>query len=223
MTAVLFSLFLLRPVLETTFVIQVFGIALVMAAWSVTGGVVWARAFLAILTLLTVGLVFLSVLKAADSTRHSLDPLSLCLILAYLGLLCYCGIVLLVSLLRKRHVLLIDVLGAVSLYLILGYIWAFVYTSLELLHPNSFSGIEFSTAIDGDRLSTTFSDLSYFSFITLATQGYGDITPLSAWAETFVMLETVVGQLYVALVLAYLLSVHLNMGGRELSSGANGN
>ena len=53
------------------------------------------------------------------------------------------------------------------------------------------------------------SKFLYFSFITQATEGYGDIVPVSTAAETLVILQTTVGQLYLALVVAYLLSVHV--------------
>ena len=58
----------------------------------------------------------------------------------------------------------------------------------------------------------------YFSFITLATQGYGDITPKRPIGETLVVAETVVGHLYVVLVMAYLLSLFITQRIAEKST-----
>ncbi|MCC6486438.1 MAG: hypothetical protein IT364_02985 [Candidatus Hydrogenedentes bacterium] len=175
-----------------------------------TGALRRARWILIGLASITVGLILISYKWDETAGPRASLAVSFALVAACVVLLFYCVVMLLFSLLRSKQILLNDILGAVSLYLVFGYIWAFVYTSMELLHPGSFDGLEVPITGTTDRLSATFSRLSYFSFITLATQGYGDVTPRTAWAETFVMLQTIVGQLYVALVLAYLLSVHLN-------------
>jgi hypothetical protein len=49
----------------------------------------------------------------------------------------------------------------------------------------------------------------YFSFVTLTTLGYGDITPSQTWVSTLNYLEAVIGQLYVAIVIARLVSLYL--------------
>ena len=51
-------------------------------------------------------------------------------------------------------------------------------------------------------------NLSYFSFVTLTTLGYGDIVPVSGPAKTFSTLEAIVGQLYIALLVARLVGLH---------------
>lgn len=209
LTAILFALILLRPVLETKFVIQLFGIAIMIAAWAVTGNMKRVRKFLIVLASLTAGVILLSASGDLIVGTGSAGAVNQALVASYVALLIYCGIMLLVSLLYRRQIVMNDILGAISLYLILGYIWAFIYTSLELVSPGSFRGLDIPAEPAAERLSAAFGRLSYFSFITLATQGYGDITPQTTWAETFVMLQTMTGQLYVALVLAYLLSTHL--------------
>jgi len=55
----------------------------------------------------------------------------------------------------------------------------------------------------------TFTDFLYFSFITMATVGYGDITPAIAQTETFAYLLAVTGQLYVAIIIAMLVGKYL--------------
>jgi hypothetical protein len=89
--------------------------------------------------------------------------------------------------------------GAMSVYLLLGVTWALVFGALHRLAPGSFEGL--STASPSEFL--------YFSFVTLATLGYGDITPVHPIARTVVYLEAVVGQLYVAVLIASLVSRHV--------------
>ena len=52
----------------------------------------------------------------------------------------------------------------------------------------------------------------FFSFITLTTLGYGDITPLSNPAKSLVMLEAIVGQMYIAVLIARLVGIHISQG-----------
>ncbi len=56
----------------------------------------------------------------------------------------------------------------------------------------------------------------YFSFVTLLTIGYGDITPLQAISQTFVILEGIIGQFYIAILVARIVSVYSLMQDKEL-------
>lgn len=89
-------------------------------------------------------------------------------------------------------------LGAVAAYILLGVIWAEAYSLLELLRPGSFSGT--ISVADGPRA------WFYFSFITLTTAGYGDILPIHPAARSLAALEAVTGPLYLAILLARLVS-----------------
>jgi hypothetical protein len=89
--------------------------------------------------------------------------------------------------------------GAVAAYLLLGIIWAYAYALLEHLRPGAFSGP--LSAADGARA------FFYFSFVTLTTTGYGDILPLHPAARSLAMLEAVTGPLYLAILVARLVSV----------------
>ena len=59
-----------------------------------------------------------------------------------------------------------------------------------------------------------FSDLIYFSFVTITTLGYGDITPVSRMAKNLAVLEAVWGQTYLAVLVARLVGLHLSSSGR---------
>jgi Ion channel len=90
--------------------------------------------------------------------------------------------------------------AALDAYLLVGLIFGVSYAMLDLVAPSSFG-------------STTASDLSvgrgiYFSFVTIATLGYGDIVPLSDLARGLAVLEAVAGQMYMAVLVARLVSAY---------------
>jgi hypothetical protein len=94
--------------------------------------------------------------------------------------------------------------GAILIYLLLAVMWAFTYQVVALTIPQAFRLPEGLTAGDPDALRR---ELTYFSVVTLTTTGYGDITAVHPVARTLVMLEVLVGQLYPAIVLAWLVSL----------------
>jgi len=94
--------------------------------------------------------------------------------------------------------------GAIAIYLLLGALWAFMYQMVALNIPQAFRLPEGLGAGDPDALRR---ELTYFSFVTLTTTGYGDITAVHPVARTLAMLEALVGQLYPAIVLAWLVSL----------------
>lgn len=110
-----------------------------------------------------------------------------------------------------KHVLFtsgpIDVnrlLGAVSIYLLLGLIWAIVYAGILEFDPNAFNG-----DVDGPWLET-IPEFVYFSFVSLTTLGYGDISPATPIARFVVYLEAILGQLYLAIMVAGLVGVGIS-------------
>lgn len=105
--------------------------------------------------------------------------------------------------------------GAVAAYLLLSVIFAVTYSLLEHLRPASFHLSSTLEAFDG-RVNRSFY---YFSVVTLTTTGYGDITPVTPMARTFVMMEALIGQLYPAILIARLVSLHVETK-REKKRGA---
>lgn len=94
-------------------------------------------------------------------------------------------------------------IGSVVLYLLLGLIWSIFYLFLLSLYPDSFSGLE---ALPWQE---NFSKVSYFSFVTLTTLGYGDISPKNSISEFFVYMEAIVGVFYMAIIVASIVSARL--------------
>lgn len=95
------------------------------------------------------------------------------------------------------------VVGAVSLYLLLGVLWAISYAVIEMLLPGSFAG--FSKPLS----QGWSSEWLYFSFVTMTTLGYGDLVPFSATARTFAYMQAVFGQFYIAILVAGLVSAYI--------------
>jgi len=93
--------------------------------------------------------------------------------------------------------------GAVCVYLLLGVLWALAYAFLELLAPGSFNGIELAKA------TGWHNNWFYFSFVTLTTLGYGDITPISSAARSLAYLQAIAGQFYIAVLVAGLVSAYI--------------
>jgi hypothetical protein len=98
--------------------------------------------------------------------------------------------------------------AAICVYLLLGAVWAQAYTIMEVLHPGSFV---LNNALIGAESGIRYRafDAFYFSFVTLTTLGYGDITPVHHVARAFATLEAVVGPLYLAILIARLVGLHI--------------
>lgn len=94
--------------------------------------------------------------------------------------------------------------AAIAAYLILGLFWAVAYMLVGRLSQGAFA---FSTGDDGSHAMTRFNAF-YFSFVTLSTVGYGDIAPLSKVARMLAATEAMTGMLYVAVLIARLVSLY---------------
>jgi hypothetical protein len=94
--------------------------------------------------------------------------------------------------------------GAICVYLLLGVIWALAYSFVDLVSASSFAGV------DGDATAGWNATWVYYSFVTLTTLGYGDILPLSATARSLAYLEAIVGQFYIAVLVAGLVSAYIS-------------
>lgn len=114
-------------------------------------------------------------------------------------------VVTLTKVFRKGRVTSHRVKGAIAAYLLFGITWALLYGLLDQTLPNAFSLPLSSDIFSPERQET----LSYFSFVTLTTLGYGDIVPTHEISRMFVVIEALIGQLYPATLLARLVSLQL--------------
>ena len=112
---------------------------------------------------------------------------------------------LLADVLRTGAVTANKIYGALCVYLLIGLTWGFMFLTLEGVQPGSFQfGQARSSGIEKDPAT-----LVYFSFVTLSTVGYGDITPLSPPARSLAFMEAIIGQIYLAVLVARLVGLHI--------------
>jgi hypothetical protein len=95
------------------------------------------------------------------------------------------------------------IIGAVLLYLTIAVTFVALFTFVGLVYPKAFSGIAIE---DSPALA---SNLIYFSFVTLTSTGYGDIIPVHPIARSLCNVESIIGQLYPATLLARLVTLEL--------------
>ena len=102
--------------------------------------------------------------------------------------------------------------GSIVLYLLLGLIWTVIYLLLLLLWPDAFNGLE------PLAWQENFARVAYYSFVTLTTLGYGDISPNNSVAEFFVYLQSIVGVFYMAIIVSTLVSSRLAQNQSDTSA-----
>lgn len=105
---------------------------------------------------------------------------------------------------RKREVDADTIAGAIVAYLLMAVTWSQIYFVLETLRPGSF-------VFPAGSGATPLPMLRYFSFVTITTVGYGDVTPATAGARALANLEAVVGQLYLVIQVAWLVGMHVSL------------
>lgn len=174
----------------------IYSVMLIVGIWSLRGGgrFYWA------------GIVFVVSGIALSILAANVDVM----LLRYASMLSICGfLVVAISFTLRQVVFGTEInanrmVGAICVFLLLGIIWSFAYALLELAAPNSFKGFspEFGPGIDSSWL--------YFSFVTLTTLGYGDISPVSAMARTLAYMQAVAGQFYIAVLVAGLVSAYIS-------------
>jgi voltage-gated potassium channel len=107
----------------------------------------------------------------------------------------------LVDVLSSKRVTADTLFGAFAVYFTVGMAFAAVYDALEILAPGSFAG-------DLDAVGHGLEDSVYFSFVTLTTLGYGDVTPVSQAARTFTVIEALTGVSFTTILLARLVAIY---------------
>ncbi len=94
--------------------------------------------------------------------------------------------------------------GAISIYMLIGLIWASLYFFLSLVDPQAFNGLADLSSHEVKHLNAAYMDLLYYSYVTLSTLGYGDVTPVGRAAQSLAYLEAICGVMYVAVLVAAL-------------------
>jgi hypothetical protein len=156
----------------------------------------WVRLFAISLAVASLSLTWKQMLHPGGA----LALLDLVLKLIFLGLLLA---VLIVQVFKAGPVTAHRIRGAIVVYLLLGGAWSILYSIVHLTTPHAF---HLTKELAGGDMAGLQRLLTYFSFTTLTTTGFGDITPTNALSRTLAMFEAMTGQLYLVITLARLVS-----------------
>lgn len=102
------------------------------------------------------------------------------------------------------------VFASLCAYLLVALVWSRIYLLIELFVPGSFS-IDVTLFHSAEEIAAIFT---YYSFVTISTLGYGDIAPITQLARSWAAMEAILGQLYLAIVVARLMGLYI---GSELT------
>ena len=112
----------------------------------------------------------------------------------------YIAVHLLRFILQQKIITAELIYAAIAVYFIFGLAWASTYQLLEIGNSNSFT-----MSNTGATKQNFIFQMWYFSMVTLTTLGYGDIAPTTMLARVFVVLEAIMGQFYIAVLIANLI------------------
>ena len=120
-----------------------------------------------------------------------------------IGFYAFAVLMIALHLLQETEVTFDTLCGGFCGYLLLGFLWTEAYDLIEFHRPHSIIWSNSPAA----RLS--WSDLLYFSFTTLTSAGYGDVTPVTAQSRSAALLESVSGVFYIAVMISRLVGLHI--------------
>ncbi len=164
------------------------------------------QTWVVVIMLILVSLVFLYRLISKTDER----------ILDYIRFFVYFGFYALVSVeiisqvWNSKRVNKTVIYGLMSGYISLGLIGFFIFNCIEMIQPGSFNGL-----IESGMTTTNIDDLMYYSYITLMTIGYGDITPITDVAQKASMFLAMIGQFYLVIVTAVVIEKYIKHSQKE--------
>jgi len=125
------------------------------------------------------------------------------------------------AVLRQREVTSETICMSISVYLLMGLTWGFLYSLIYQLQPHAFSfpsSDVLTTGLPTEKREPVFMVLIYFSLVTLTTIGYGDISPVTMKARYAAIAEGVTGQFYLAILVARLVGMQMSRSTSQQTS-----
>ncbi len=113
----------------------------------------------------------------------------------------------------KARVSMETLRGVICAYFMIGFAFAFAFVIIEYIHPGSFHMIDELKNLSSQRIQF-FSQMVYFSFVTLLTIGFGDISAIANVSQTCTIIEGIFGQFYIAILVSRLVAVYAFASGR---------
>jgi len=136
-----------------------------------------------------------------SKTTSPTDPLHIAGLLLFVGLNTVAIVLLFRRIFQSESVTFDTLCHSIALYLLFGVTWALTYFIVNLAITESFAALTPSS-------DSGWAEFLYFSFATLTTLGYGDITPDLPFVKIWAVMEAVVGVLYIAILVARLVSLY---------------
>ena len=208
-TAALFLLFLFMPLskgrIVTFFLIQLTFLDALLVGIS-AGGDKYRRLarFLVATWLMTAVLESASMVTDYEQWGHVFQLVAG---FAFSVFIVSCLAVMLLYILRSGKISTECLFAAASAYLLMGFAFGIFYNAIMVVNPGAFIGLRGAdTGVGGSQIV----ELIYFSLVTLTTLGYGDIAAISPFARMVTALEAVVGQLYMTLLVGWLIGTFVS-------------
>ncbi|MDO8434358.1 MAG: potassium channel family protein [Candidatus Binatus sp.] len=165
------------------------------------------RSFFAIGVLLVIP-AFIGRIVLVFATTYTIEMISAGFSAAFL---LYTVTALVSRLFTIKQVSLDMIAASICAYLMMGVGWGFIFAMIEMTHRGSFSAGLLNLDPSGKTVSIigALHNFMYYSFVCLTTTGYGDIAPLSQGARVTSVMESVFGQLYIAILISRLVSLEV--------------
>ena len=142
------------------------------------------------------------------------DSLKLISLIGSVLFFSYIAWLILVDILRAEMVTLDSIAAGISVYFLFGNMFGLTYAIIGHVDPDAFHIPAATASYLGNNLAD-ISSAMYFSFVTLTTLGYGDITPVNDFARSLAFLEAAMGQIYLTVLIASLVGVHISSTGKR--------
>lgn len=116
----------------------------------------------------------------------------------------YVGLMIFLEIIQTRKTTINEIYGAVSVYLLIGIFFGMIYQVVLLFEPSAlyFNPTNFKI------LPPSYGEIFYYSFVTLCTVGFGDVSPVAPIARSISMMEALIGVMYVATMISRFIAIH---------------
>jgi hypothetical protein len=111
--------------------------------------------------------------------------------------------------LKTSRVTTDTIFGSICGYILIGMCWAMMYLTVLLFVPDAFSNTTVATDSASRLINSDFNEMVYYSFVSLSTLGFGDISPVHPMVRVLTYLEALVGQIYLTVLVARLVGLHM--------------
>lgn len=136
-------------------------------------------------------------------------------LVCFIAFIFVCGWAVIKNVILNAKVSFDTLKGVICVYFMIGFMFAYLYVLIEFCIPNSFHLIKTSSLTDIYNFHDVRAQLIYFSFVTLLTIGFGDITALKDLGQSVAVIEGIIGQFYIAILVARIIAVYSYYDNKE--------